>query len=259
MPIKKHDFVEVEYTGQLPEGFVFDTTDEKIAKENDLYNEKMKYGPITICVGENNILPGLDEFLEGKELNKEYTVELTAENGFGKKDAKKIRLIPARAFKKTDIHPQVGLQVDIDNEIGTILRADSGRILVDFNHPLSGKDVVYKIKVNKEITEPKEKIEALMKMSLNLPGIKVDVQDNKATITMPLEIPEPAQEPIKKKIIELTKVKEVTFSKTLGKKPSNESEKLPKEGLENQKDSQKPEVKTEPQKPEENNQPSSQD
>ena len=224
MPIKKHDFVEVEYTGHVKDGPIFDTTDEKTAKENNIYSEKITYGPITICVGENQILPGLDNFIEGKEIGKEYTAELTPENAFGKKDAKKIKLIPARAFKKTNVEPQPGLQITVDNEMGTILRVSSGRILVDFNHPLANKDVIYKIKVNKEVTDPKEKIESFMKLSLNLPGIKVDVKENKATITMPLELPPPAQEPLKKKIMGLTKVKDIQFKKS-EEKPNTTSPK----------------------------------
>ena len=68
MAIKKGDFIEIEYTGRLKEeGFVFDTTDEKIAKEHDLYNSKAAYGPLTICVGEHHVIHGLDEALIGKE------------------------------------------------------------------------------------------------------------------------------------------------------------------------------------------------
>ena len=59
--VKKGDFVELEYTGKIKlMNKVFDTSDQKIAKTNDIYNEKMKYGPITICIGEKNVLQGLD-------------------------------------------------------------------------------------------------------------------------------------------------------------------------------------------------------
>ena len=64
MKLKKTDFVEIEYTAST-DNQVFDTTDEKLAKENDL--EGSSYGPITICIGEGLVLPGLDKALEGKE------------------------------------------------------------------------------------------------------------------------------------------------------------------------------------------------
>jgi len=211
MPIKKHDFVEIEYTGKLKDGTVFDTTDEKIAKENNIHDPKAEYKPTVICIGEQQIPEGLDDFLQGKEPNQEYTVELLPEKAFGRKNAQKIKLIPLNTFKKQEIMPQPGLQVNIDNEMGTILRVSGGRVLVDFNHPLAGKEVVYTVKPLRIITDTKEKIEAFMKTSLNLPGIKTEIKDSKAVITMPLELPPQAQEPIKKKLIELAQIKEVEF------------------------------------------------
>ena len=88
-------------------------------------------------------------------------------------------------------------------------------------------------------------------MSFNLPDIKVEVKENKAEITLPIELPPPAQEPIKKKIMELTKVKEIEFKKPETKKPepkkpSNESEKV----LEKPKDSQREAPKQPENKPE---------
>ena len=49
--VKEHDFVKVNYTGKLADGTVFDTTEEKIAKENKLFSPKMNYSPATVCVG----------------------------------------------------------------------------------------------------------------------------------------------------------------------------------------------------------------
>ncbi len=242
MPIKKHDFVELEFTGRLKDGPVFDTTDEKIAKENNAYNSQMEYKPAIIAVGENQVPPGLDEFLEGKELNKEYKVELKPEKAFGKKNAQKIKLVPLSAFKKQDIVPQPRLQVNIDNELGTILRVSGGRVLVDFNHPFSGQEITYTVKPLRIITDIKEKIQAFLKMGFNIPNTQVEVKENKAIITMPVDFPPPVLDAFKKKLIELTKVKEVEFKKEEIKKPSNESEK----GLEKPKDSQS----EEPQKPE---------
>lgn len=224
MPIKKHDFVELEFTGRLKDGPVFDTTSEKIARENNAFDAKMEYKPAIIAVGENQVPPGLDEFLEGKELNKEYTVELKPEQAFGKKDAKKIKLIPLSAFKKQDIMPQPRLQVNIDNELGTILRVSGGRVLVDFNHPFSGQEITYIVKPLKIITDTKEKIEAFLKMGFNIPNTKVEVKENKATITMPVDFPPPVLEAFKKKLVELTQVKEIEFKKAEIKKPAPKKE-----------------------------------
>ena len=230
MTIKKHDFIELEYTGKFKDGQVFDTTDKKIAEQNKIYDSQMEYKPGIICVGEEQIPQGLDEFLEGKELNKEYTVEIPTVKAFGKKNAQLIKLVPLKQFIKQEIMPQPGLQINIDNQIATVLRVSGGRVLVDFNHPFSGKDVIYNIKILKKIEDTKEKIQSYLKMVFNLPDIGVEVKESKAEITLPIELPEPAQEPIKKKLIELTQVKEIEFKKSEAKKETpKKAEPKPKE------------------------------
>ncbi|MBW2992804.1 peptidylprolyl isomerase [Candidatus Woesearchaeota archaeon] len=181
MPIKEKDFVEIEYNGMTKEeNIVFDTTDENLAKETGLFNQNMAYGPVTVCIGTNAILKGLEDFLIGKEPG-EYKVELSSEQAFGKKDAKLLKMIPTSVFRKANIDPVPGLQVNIDGAIGTIKTVTGGRSIVDFNHPLSGKDVVYEVKVNKIITDKKEKIIAYISLQFNLKpdsfDVKIDEKD----------------------------------------------------------------------------------
>lgn len=213
MAIKKGDFVEVEYTGTTKmDKIIFDTTDEKTAKENDLHTENMEYGPIVICIGESQILKGLDDELEGKETGKEYTIELSPEKAFGKKDAKLIKMIPTNAFVKQNIEPQPGLQVNIDGVIGLIRRVGGGRCMVDFNHPMSGKDVVYKIKANKIVTDDKEKIKSYLKVVFGF-KVNVELKEGTADIKVEKEIPKEIQEKIVKKLTEIIpSVKKAKFT-----------------------------------------------
>ncbi len=210
--IKKGDFVEVEYTGKTKEdNITFDTTDIEVAKKNNIYAEKMQYGPVVICVGENQILEGLEKDLEGKETGKEYTIELTSENAFGKKDVKLIRMIPVGAFRKQGIDAQPGLEVNIDGAMGLIRRVGGGRCLVDFNHPLSGKDIIYKIKANKIVTDDKEKVKSYLRLAF---GSKVDVElkEGIAEVKIENEIPPEVQENISKQLLEMvSSVKKLNF------------------------------------------------
>jgi FKBP-type peptidyl-prolyl cis-trans isomerase SlyD len=213
MAMKKGDFVELEYTGRIKEGLIiFDTTDEKVAKENNIHSPQGSYGPVVVCLGQEQLLKGLEEELEGKEVGKDYTVELPPEKAFGKKNAKLIRMIPYSAFKKQGVEPQPGMQVNVDNMIGIIKTATGGRCLVDFNNPLSGRDVIYEVKVNKIITDDTEKIKSFIKLSLNLKEADVKVSDGKAEIKLEKEIPEEIQKMIKDKLLPLVpNVKEVKF------------------------------------------------
>ena len=209
MPIKKNDFVELEFTGRLKDANeVFDTTNVETAKKAEIFSDKADYSPITICIGEGHILKGIDEFLVGKELG-EYKVELPAEKAFGKKNAELIKMIPASKFTEQNIKPVPGLRLNIDNYIGVVRSVTGGRTIVDFNHPLAGRDVVYELKVIKIVTDKKAQLEALLKVLL---GVKapVEVKEKKATITFPSELPEQLKTELGKKLTELTGL-EISF------------------------------------------------
>ncbi len=202
--IKEKDFIELEYTGKLKEdSTIFDTTDEKTAKDNNLYQENAEYKPIVICVGQSQVIKGLDKALIGKEINKDYTIEVSAEEAYGKKDAKMIQLISTSKFLKEKIQPMPGLQVNIDGMMGLIKTVSGGRTLVDFNHPLAGKDLVYDIKINKVITDDKEKVSSILNLNLGIKDADIKVENKKVTIATKQEIPKELHEGLKKKIIEL--------------------------------------------------------
>lgn len=214
--IKEKDFIELEYTGKIKEdNLIFDTTNKETAKKNNLFDEKAEYSPIVICVGQGQIIKGLDKALVGKETQKQYTIEIKAEEAYGKKNIKLIQLISTSKFQKQNIQPMPGLQVNIDGMLGIIKTVSGGRTLVDFNHPLAGKDLVYDIKINKIISEDKEKIESILNMNLGIKDADVKVENNKATIATKQDIPKELKEELKKKIKELLpKIEEITIQKS---------------------------------------------
>ena len=217
--IKKQDFVEIEYTGSLKEEeFIFDTTDEKIAKENGIFNKGHKYGPIKIMVGNSQVLPGLDRFMEGKEPG-EYSVNIEAIEGFGRKDAKLLRLIPKKIFIKQKINPMPGLPIETDNLSGVIKTVSGGRCIVDFNHPLSGKNLKYNLKINKIITDEKEKVESIVDLQLKKENYEVQVENQIATITTTkITLKKPLKDLIEDMVKKFTKIEMVTFKEEPSKK-----------------------------------------
>jgi len=176
--IKKHDFVEIEYTGRIKEdNTIFDTSEEKVAKEERVYDKSADYSPVIISVGENYMLKSLEDQMIGKEIGKEYSFEIDFENAFGKKDAKLIQLIPTSKFKQEKIEPFPGLQLNIDGVFGIIKTVSGGRCMVDFNHPLAGKDLIYNVKINKIVEDNKEKIKSLLKMHLKIKDAEIELKE----------------------------------------------------------------------------------
>lgn len=201
MPIKDKDFVEIEYTGRIKDGgIIFDTTDATVAKAHDL--PKAQYGPVVVCVGQGQLLKGLEAQLVGKDVGK-FTVELTAEQAFGKKNAKLIQMIPAKKFLENKIQPVPGLQLNIDGTMCTIRQVTGGRVMTDFNHPLAGKDLAYDVRVLKIVTDKKEQLKALFAMLLNLTPETITVEGGKATVKIKEPLPEPLIPELQKKIKEL--------------------------------------------------------
>ncbi|MBI3035210.1 peptidylprolyl isomerase [Candidatus Woesearchaeota archaeon] len=212
--VKKHDFVEIEYTGRLKEdNAIFDTTEEKVARENGLYNKDEDYSPVVICIGENNILKALEEQMIGKETGNEYSFEISSGNAFGRKDPKLIQLIPAAKFRQQNIQPIPGLQLNIDGVFGIVKTVSGGRCLVDFNHPLAGKDLVYNVKVNRVVEDNKEKIGSLLKMNLHIKDAEIEIDNGSASIKTKQNVPQEAIEEFKK-IVErnVSGIKNVNFT-----------------------------------------------
>jgi len=203
--IKIGDFIEIDYTGKLKDdGSVFDTTKKSVAESNGL-NKAADYKPAVICVGEGFILSALEEGLVGKEAGK-YIFNLTPEQSFGRKSAKLLKLVPLKVFKKQDIMPYTGLEVNIDGMFGLIRSVSGGRIIVDFNHPLSSRDIVYEVEVKRIVTDDKEKLQSIVQMA----GIHYDslsVKDDKAMIVLEHDIPKELKALFEAKAKEKTGVK----------------------------------------------------
>lgn len=203
--MKEGMFIELNYTGKTSEGVVFDTTDAEVAKKAGL-SPDFPYKPAIICLGQSFVLPAIDAFLMDKNVGETYTLTLSPENAFGKKDAKKIQLVSQSKFSKQNVQPYPGLQVDMDGQMAVIRRVSGGRVLVDFNHPLAGQSVVYDLAPLKEVTDSKEKLDAVLGRIIG--NIPTTVADGVATLEtdLPSQLQSVLEEQIKKLIPEITKI-----------------------------------------------------
>lgn len=189
--IQPGDFIQLEYTGSIVDsGAVFDTTNEAVAKKHELHGRNAKYGPVIICIGEHQLIKGIDEALIGKSVDAVHVFDFPPEHAFGKKNAKMIQLIPTQKFLKEGIRPMPGLQITVDNTLGLVKSVSGGRTLVDFNHPLAGKVVHYEVKVLSKITDAAAKLKAFVERTLQLPDASVTVAAGKAVVQLPFPMPE---------------------------------------------------------------------
>ncbi len=162
MNIQKGDFIEIDFTGKIKGGEVFDSTSkEELEKLYHKHEHQIKPKPFIFCLGQSMFLKSLDDFLIEKEIEKQYEIELEPKNAFGKRAYSLIKKIPMKVFIEQKINPVPGAVFNFDGKAGKILTVSGGRVIVDFNHSLAGKTLVYKIKVLRKITDLNEKIKAL--------------------------------------------------------------------------------------------------
>ncbi len=179
--IKQGDFIKISYTAKLEDGTVIDTTDEKVAKEYGIYDENGRYGDIVIVVGEGNVVKGLDEQLVGKEVGFKGEIVVPPEKAFGEYDPKKREIVSIRKFPE---RPKPGQRVRLGNRVGTVERIIGRRVIVDFNHPLAGKTIIFDIEIKEKVEKLEEKIKALFVMYTGL-DVEVEVSDTTARVLIP--------------------------------------------------------------------------
>ena len=175
MAIKDGDFVRVNFTGKIKENDeVFDTTYDEIAQEAEIFDENKTYKPIPIVVGGNHLLPAIEEEIVGLEAGDRKTVEVDSDNGFGPRDPKAIQLIPMKEFKKQGMTPYPGMRISAEGGEGRILTVNGGRVKVDFNHPLAGKDLIYDVEVTEIIEDNEEKIKSMIELHYSNPNVDLE-------------------------------------------------------------------------------------
>lgn len=187
MAFKKGDIVRIDYNAYIADiDRLYDTTTESAAKDAGIYNEQYKYAPMAYIVGSNKLFKPLDEAIAEAKIGKETTIEIASADAAGPRDPKLIEVYPIREFYKKEINPVPGLDVKLGDRRGIIISSGAGRVKVDFNNPLAGKDLRYTFTVTEQITDDQEKAKAIMEMTFGTSdGFTFEITDKKVSITLP--------------------------------------------------------------------------
>jgi FKBP-type peptidyl-prolyl cis-trans isomerase SlyD len=157
MKIEKDRVVRFHYTlfeGSLPEGSALGPGQEPLetSKERD---------PMGILVGHNNIIPGLEKALEGREAGDSFGVDIAAADAYGERRDGLSQRVPKKHFNESRLVP--GMQVVLNTNFGpravTIEKVGMSVVDVDLNHPMSGKDLHFDIEVVDVREASREEIE----------------------------------------------------------------------------------------------------
>lgn len=180
-------FVKISYTIKVKDtGKVFDTTSEKIAKDEGIFNKERRYKPLPIVLGEGHVIKGLEEILDRMKLGDKKTVEIPPEKAFGKRDPNLVRLVSRGMFKKHNITPIPGMVIELDGRPARIQTVAGGRVRVDFNSELAGKTVVYDVKVEGIAKTNEEKVRYLTERNFTSPSENFGIKLKEKTLTVNL-------------------------------------------------------------------------
>jgi FKBP-type peptidyl-prolyl cis-trans isomerase SlyD len=160
--MKKGDLISIEFTGrEKSTGKVFDTTQKDVAEKEGLSTSGREYGPVPVVAGNGEVLPGLDNALMEMKVGEHQTIELPPEKAFGHRNAQLIKVLPLSEFKKNNIPAVPGTWINANDMMGKVQSVSGGRVRVDFNPELAGKEVTYELKILKHYTDEKEMLDVL--------------------------------------------------------------------------------------------------
>jgi FKBP-type peptidyl-prolyl cis-trans isomerase 2 len=198
------DFIRLKYSGKIKEsGQPLDSRDGA-----------------PIIIGAGYVLPGIDEALKEMKVGEKKTVEIPPEKGFGPRNVKLIKLVSVTEFRKHGQKPVPGMTINADNKMGRVMSVTSGRVKVDFNHPLAGKVLVYELEIKEKIEKPEDKITLIAEFygRIEKDKIKVVIKDKEVEIDIPPMVNSLFKKKIADDIIKFLDMNKVKFLEVYEKK-----------------------------------------
>ena len=210
--------VLVDYIGRT-DGEIFDLTVEKKAEEENMNTGEIDFSPIPVLIGENYVIEGFEEALLDMEVGDEKEVEVPSEKGYGERDSDQVETYPEKEFEKQGVNVRKGEEVMVGNKRGKVIYKGSGRVKIDFNHPLAGKDLEYWIKVKKKIQDNEEKAKKIFDYRVGHGSEDMEFEDERVKVPgthshgdHDHELPEKVKNEVRDEITDYTAFEEVEFT-----------------------------------------------
>lgn len=137
--VKEGNTVKVHYTGKFEDDRVFDTSKER--------------EPISFKVGAGMMIPGFEKGVVGLKEGESKTIKISPEDGYGQRNDNLINEIPLERLPEG---VERGALLQAQTEQGpmnvVVSEIKEKTAMIDANHPLAGKNLVFDIELI-EVTE----------------------------------------------------------------------------------------------------------
>lgn len=136
MPITDDSTVTLHFELRLPDGDVIDSTFEN--------------KPGTLKIGDGSLFAGFERCLIGLESGDEQEFSISPEDAFGQHNPSNIQRFKRSEFDMDELSEGMMInfadasQAELTGVISTI---DGDRVFVDFNHPLAGKELLFRVSI----------------------------------------------------------------------------------------------------------------
>lgn len=135
--VKDKDSVIVVYEGLLENGEIFESSADT--------------GPLNFTLGENSVMPFFEEAVLGMAIDETKNISVPPKSAFGERIEDLVQNIDRNIFKDKEI--SIGMTIGLDMEKdgkthkipATVTALNEDTVTVDFNHPLAGQTIIYKI------------------------------------------------------------------------------------------------------------------
>lgn len=105
--------------------------------------------PLEYLHGHDNILPGLEQALVGKDAGAELSVTLMPADAYGLRNEALLQTVSRASFGSAELAP--GSRFQTEGEAGpqivTVLSIEGDKVNVDTNHPLAGHTLRYQVNI----------------------------------------------------------------------------------------------------------------
>ncbi len=131
------DHVRVHFTGRLDDGTVFATS--------------AMSDPLEFTLGNSEVLPQIEEAVEGMESGETKTVCIPSDEAFGPWREELVQEIPRESLPlEMDVEVGQQLWVDQPNDeplLVAIADVSDDSVTLDANHPLAGEDLTFDLEL----------------------------------------------------------------------------------------------------------------
>jgi len=142
--VKDGSNVKVHYTGKLTDGTVFDSSEGR--------------EPLAFTIGAGMMIPGFEKGVMDMAVNEEKTINILPEDAYGEIREDMVAEVP-KSQLPPDMKVEKGQDLmsqtpDGQQMVVKVVDVKDGSIVVDANHALAGKELVFDLKIV-EVTEGK--------------------------------------------------------------------------------------------------------